>query len=274
MSGITFLLIGFALAAFPAPADSAPGTCDPLKAEKLLRLEKHAAAIEAVKSCGDGIRANRAKGLAYHDLYVPDSAVAFLKMAFQAGARDDAVLTSLGEAFLWKKDFRSAGEVLDLVKDKEGPASLKVIARKHEILGEFTEAVRLYDLAIDREQLPYGTMERKAIILSWMKKYDEAIAQFDAILKEKIVSRPLKIRCRIRKAEVLSWTGKFDEAVAGLDAVLALDKRNVDARLVKGKVLEWKGEYRPARKVYEEVLRLEPANDQAKLRLEKLAWVE
>ena len=248
--------------------------CDLKKSDQLSRQGRNSNALEALAGCGDDPVAMKTKGLIYHDLYAPDSTVFYLKKAFEKGLHDDGLLTALAEAFLWKKDFRSAKDVMESVKDKGSASFLKVTARKHEILGEFGDAVKAYDQAIALEKLPYGTMERKAIILSWMKKFPESIAQFDAILNVKVVSRPLKIRCMIRKAEVQSWQNQFDLALAGLNKALVMDKQNIDARLVKAKVLEWKGDFKSAKPIYVEILKMQPTNDQAKLRLEKLAWVE
>jgi tetratricopeptide (TPR) repeat protein len=241
---------------------------------RLSQQGKFPAALAAVKGCGEGPATAKARGIAYYGLYQADSAIVYLKKAWEGGEQEDAVGLPLSEVLLWKKDFRSAAELMEKVKDKEGPAYLKVLARKHEILGEFPEAVKLYDRVIAREKLPYGSMERKAIVLSWMKKYDESIGQFEAIIRVKVVSRPLKVRCMVRKAEVISWKGEFGPALAEADKALALDGKNVEARLVKGRILEWQGEYKPAQTLYREILKWEPDNNQAKLRLEKLSWIE
>lgn len=267
------LLLLAALCLF-SPVEASASPCDTGKVFKLLRQEKYVVALETLQPCGEDLHAAKARGIAFHGLFKADSSLANLKRAFDGGLRDDAVLVRLAETFLWKKDFRNAGIIMDQVKDKLAPAYLKVLGRKHEILGEFPEAIKLYDQVMAKEKLPYGTMERKAIVLSWMKEYDRSIEQFEAIIRDKAPSRPLKIRCLIRKAEVLSWKAQFDPGLAQLDKALAMDPKNVDARLVKGRILEWKGEYKPAQAVYREILGLEPANDQAKLRLEKLSWAE
>lgn len=255
-------------------AYSAALKCDLKRSESLWHAGRYPAALEAVQGCGENPQAQKIIGQIYHEQYAPDSAILYLKRAFDKGIHDDALLTALAEAFLWKKNFRNATEIMDAVKEKGSADYLKVIARKHEILGEFDQAVKAYDQAIALEKLPYGTMERKAIIFSWMKKFPESIALFDEILKVKIVSRPLKVRCMVRKAEVQSWQNQFDLALTGLDKALVLDSKNIDARLVKGRILEWKGDYAQARSIYQEIRKLEPGNDQVKLRLEKLAWAE
>jgi tetratricopeptide (TPR) repeat protein len=248
--------------------------CPPGKAAQLLKQGLHEKALAALKGCPADPATHKARGIAFHGLYQPDSAIHSLRLAHEGGLKDDEVLLPLAEALLWKKDFRAASEVADAVKAKEGAGYLKVMARKHEILGELDQAVAHYDKAIALEKLPYGTLERKAMVLSWMKKFDESIAIYDGILKEKVVSQGLKVRCLIRKAEVMSWKNEFDPALAELDKALAKDRKNLEARLVKGRILEWKGEYKPAKALYAEILALAPDNEQAKLRLEKLSWVQ
>lgn len=262
-------------AAAGGPASAAKAAaCKVDRAEKLVLQGRYEAALEALKPCPSEPRTKRAKGMAFHGLFQPDSAIANLKGAFESGLKDDGVLLPLSESFLWKKDFRNAAMIMEGIKDKQSANYFKVVARKHEILGELPLAVEFYDKAIALEKLPYGTMERKAIVLSWMKKFDESLALFDSIIKVKIVSKPLKVRCLVREGEVLSWKGEFDPAIAKLQKALALDKGNLDARFVKGRILEWKGEYKPAKAVYQEILGLSPGHEQAKLKLEKLSWVE
>ena len=255
-------------------AHGASGACDPTRSESLSEQGRYEAALEAVKSCGTDAHASLAKGLAFHGLYRPDSALFHLKRAFDQGLRGDGVRVPLAEALLWKRDFRNAADLLSGVQDKNAPSYLKVLAHQHEILGEFPEAVAVYDRLIAMEKLPYGSMERKGIVLSWMKRFDEAIAQFDAVIRSARASAPLKIRCRIRKAEVLSWKGRLDDAQAELDRVLASDSRNVEARMVKGKILEWKEKYALAAAEYRKILEVDPSNAQATLRLERVSWAD
>lgn len=270
---ITRILNRFVLA-FVGCAALVQAACPPDKAAKLLKQGSHEKALAALKACPADAATHKARGIGHHGLYQPDSAIHYLRLAHDAGLKDDEVLLPLAEALLWKKDFRAATQVADAVKDKEGAGYLKVMARKHEILGELDQAVAHYDKAIALEKLPFGTMERKAMVLSWMKKFDESLGIYDAILKEKVVSQGLKVRCHIRKGEVLSWKNDFASALAELDKALAKDGKNLEARLVKGRILEWKGEYKPAKALYGEILTLSPNNEQAKLRLEKLSWAE
>lgn len=253
---------------------SVAASCPLDRADKLARQGRFEAALEALKSCPSEPKVHRIRGIGYHGLFKSDSAIAQLKAAFEAGLKDDGVRLPLAEAFLWKKDFRNAALVMDGIKNRTSADYFKLVARKHEILGDMEEAVKLYDKAIALEKLPYGTLERKAIVLSWMKRFDESIAVFDAILKVKVVSRPLKVRCLVRKAEVMSWKGELDPALAQLQRALALDKGNLEARFVKGRILEWKGDYQAAKAVYKDVLSLSPGQEQAKLKLDKLSWVE
>jgi tetratricopeptide (TPR) repeat protein len=248
--------------------------CPSDKAAKSLKQGQYEKALASLEACPADPTTHKARGIAHHGLFHPDSAIHYLRLAHDAGLKEDEVLLPLAEALLWKKDFRAATQVADAVRGKEGAGYFKVMARKHEILGELDQAVAHYDKAIALEKLPYGTQERKAMVLSWMKKFDESIKLYDAIIAEKVVSQGLKVRCLIRKAEVLSWKNEFAPALAELEKALAKDRKNLEARLVKGRILEWKGEYKAAKALYGEILALSPDNEQAKLRLERLSWVE
>ncbi len=250
-------------------------TCEYTKAIRQAELGNHQASLKILERCpADDSVSHFWKGLNYHALYQPDPSLLHLKKAYGQGIRNDTLLIKLAEVFLWKKNFREASRLTEQVIDKRHPEFLKVKARHHEILGEFAEAIKLYDLAIAKEKLPYETMARKATVLSWAKDYDGAIALFTEIISAKKVLPPLRKNCLIRRAEVVSWKKDFVAALADLDAVLKMDKQNSEAILLKGKILEWQGEYLSAKKLYAEILSFDAENDQAKMRLEKLEWVK
>lgn len=250
---------------------AAAGVCDEAAARKLLQQEKPEAAAQKVVDCKEG---SPVKGLVHHALYEGDQAILHLKKAFDAGNREDDVLLALADALLWKKDFRTSLRVMQEVKDTTSVGWLKVNARKHEFLGEFDRALALYEKVIPREKLPYGSMERKALLLSWNKDFDASIAEYTRILDSKVASEGQKLRCRIQRAEVMAWNKEFEKALVELDKVLSQQPGNAEAGLVKGRILEWSGRYSEAKKTYQEILNRNPGHEQAKLRLEKVGWAD
>lgn len=242
---------------------------------KLIRDHKYDRAISLLENSRlDPQDYNRLKGFTYYGLYNPDSTIFYLEKSYHNNIQDDDVLIKFAQALLWKKNYKDASPLLEKVKNKSNPEYLKVLANKYEILGDYTKAIRYYDIVIKNEKLPYGTMERKAILLSWMKQFDDAIILLNKIIKTKKVSKPLRLRCKIKKAEILSWKKEFDEAIKILDELLKTDKKNIPARLVKAQILEWTGKYKDAKDIYKEVLLIDPNNYKAKRELEKLLWVK
>lgn len=225
------------------------------------------------KSTFEPAVADKYKGQIYYGLYNPDSAIFYLEKTYRNGTRDDATIIAFSQALLWKKNFKDASSLLKQVQDKTDLDYLKVRANQHELLGEFKDALKIYDKIIPVEELPYGTMERKAILLSWMKKFDASIALFDDIINTEVVSEPLRVRCLVKKAEVISWKKEFDKAIEILDDVVAKDPKNTSARFVKAQIFEWLGKYKDAKNLYKDILLVDKDNVEAKWKLEKLLWV-
>lgn len=217
--------------------------------------------------------ADKYKGQIYYGLYNPDSAIYYLEKTYRNGIQDDATIIAFSQALLWKKNFKDASSLLKQVQDKSDLDYLKVRANQHELLGELKDALKIYEKVIPAEELPYGTMERKAILLSWMKKFDASIALFDKIIDTEIVSEPLRVRCLVKKAEVIAWKKDFDTSIEILDAVVEEHPKNTAARFVKAQIFEWLGKYKDAKNLYKDILLVDKENVEAKWKLEKLLWV-
>ena len=202
--------------------------------EKLIDDEKFEKALALIhKTKISSKKTNLYKGIIYHGMYKPDSAIYYLKKSYKANIRTDEVLIKLSHALLWKKKVKETDRLLSKVKDKNALEFMKVLAYKHEVMGELKKALSIYDDIIKREKLPYGTMERKAIVLSWDKQYDASIKLLDKIIDTKIVSKPLRVRCLIHKAKVQSWKLKFNDALESLNAALKTDPKNSTAKSMK-----------------------------------------
>lgn len=211
-------------------------------------------------------------GLVHHGLYQADSVLAVLGPLHRAARADDRAVLALAEAFLWKKDYRNAQALLDAYPRKEDLGYLRVLATQMELVNRHQEALALWDRIIAADPKPWGAMERKAIVLSWRKRFDESIALFAKVAGSAAASGPLRLRCRVRKAEVVAWNGDLDGSLRVLDSILVEHPRHLDASLQKGQVLEWKGRYPEAKAVYSAILQKRPDHATARLRLEKLGW--
>ena len=181
---------------------------------------------------------------------------------------------ALAEASLWKKDHKTALSVVNQLVAADAPEALRVRAMIFEQLGRLTEALALYERAIAGLKQPWGAMERKGQVLSWLKRFDDAIAVFRQIVSSQGASGGLKRRCRVHIAEITAWRKDFDGALAQLAALLAEEPRDVAALLLKGQILEWNGRYAEAKQTYSKVLTIDSNHREARLRLDKLLWVK
>jgi tetratricopeptide (TPR) repeat protein len=248
--------------------------CDTDVIRMRIRGDDFNLALSELKACSQAKEYPRLIGLAYHGLFYPDSAMIFLKSAYRSGFRDDEVLIALADAWLWQKNSREAVPLLNQVQDKSTPTYLKAMAARYEVQGDFTKALALYDRAIAMEKKPFIAQFRKAMLLSWMKRFDESIELYTYIMDINSVPIALKLRCRMQRAEVMSWKKDLPMAEREFRDVLRKDKRNVFARLRLGEVLEWQSRFKEAQDQYKEVLIIDPENQAAKKKLKDLLWVK
>lgn len=216
----------------------------------------------------------RLLGLVHHGAYRPDSVLAVLGPLHKAGEADDRVVLALAEAFLWKKDYRNAQALLDGFPRKEDLAYLRVQATQMELVNRHADALAIWDRVIARDPRPWGAMERKAIVLSWTKRFEESVALFSKVIDAPKASEPLRLRCRVRRAEVQAWNRDLDGALLGLRQILASRPDHAEAALLQGQVFEWQGRFPEAKATYTALLQKRPDHAGARLKLERLGWVE
>jgi tetratricopeptide (TPR) repeat protein len=255
------------------------------KAAQALRVDEYETALASLGSCVQNAETWRLKAVAYYRLFNADSAAAYFSKAIAQGTADDALRINFGEVLLWKKEFKKAGEMLEGVTDKAGLPYRKVYALRLEMLGKFDEAVAFYDSMIAVEKQPWNSMVRKGEVLSWQKKFNEAIALFTTVSTAENAPKSLRMYALIRRAEVKAWQKESSFALNELDKVISMDAnpalaqrpvkdRIIEALKLKGTILEWNGKYKEAKDTYKNMLLIDPDNKRAKLLLEKILWVK
>jgi tetratricopeptide (TPR) repeat protein len=236
---------------------------------------KYAQGLEWLGAHGKStVEHDRYRGLFHHGLGQPDAVLKYLVPVYRARPSDDAVALALAEASLWKKDYKTALQLIDQLQAKDAPEALRVRGMVLEQAGRLPEALALYERAIPRLALPWGALERKAQVLSWLKRFEEASATYAKVAASAQASIELRRRCRVRMAEITAWQKDFPGALAQLDTLLAEEPRLIDALLLRGQILEWQGEFAQAKRAYSRVLAIDAGQRQARLRLDKLLWVE
>lgn len=94
-----------------------------------------------------------------------------------------------------------------------------------------------------------------ARLLSYVKRYDEAIQEYEKVLKE----RPGLEEARVEMAKVLFWKGKPDEALALLRRI-SIEKLDEETRILLADLYVIKKQYDQAEPIYRKYLE-KHAND-------------
>ncbi|HTM44626.1 MAG TPA: tetratricopeptide repeat protein [Polyangiaceae bacterium] len=261
-----------------AQAELSSSPLDAAEANKLAQFldqAQYKEGLEWLKSFGHGgAEEQRYAGLFHHGLAQPDETLSDLVPVFRAHPADDVVALAIAEASLWKKDYKTATTLLGQLRSADAPEALRVKGLLFEQAGRLTEALEAYDRAIPQLKLPWGTLERKAQVLSWLKRFDEARNVYAQVANSTAASIALRQRCRVRMAEITAWNKDFDGALDQLNQLLQETPRSVDALLLKGQIMEWQGQFTDAKRIYSSILEFEPSQADARLRLDKLLWVK
>jgi tetratricopeptide (TPR) repeat protein len=257
-----------------ADSGGAVATAEAPPLEKFLHDRKYREGLEWLRSFGKGTaEENRYRGLFHHGLAQPDDALRYLMPVYRARPQDEVVALAVAEASLWKKDYKTAVTIVGQLREPEAADALRVRGMVFEQAGRLKEALELYERAIPKLALPWGAMERKAQVLSWLKRFDEAASTYAKVVASKEASVELRRRCRVRMAEIAAWKKDFDAALSQLAKLLAEEPRLTDALLLKGQILEWQGEFAEAKRAYSRILEIDAGHGEARLRLNKLLWV-
>jgi tetratricopeptide (TPR) repeat protein len=241
----------------------------------LLEQRKYDEGLKWLSAFGKGgAEEDRYRGLFHHGLAQPGPALQYLLPVYRANPGDDTVALALAETSLWKKDYKTATTVLGQLQSAEAPEALRVRALLFEQAGRLPEALNLYDRAIPQLKQPWGAMERKAQVQSWLKRFDEAGATYAKVIGSRQASLGLRQRCRVRQAELTAWKKDLDGALGQLAVLLKEDPRLTDALLLNGQILEWKGDFAGAKQSYSRILAVDATHAEARLRLDKLLWVK
>lgn len=236
--------------------------------------ELESSRVAAVQMDEASLSEQRERGLHHHGLVEPDAALENLLPVYRADRADDIVALAVAEASLWKKDSATALLVLGQLRAPDAPEALRVRGLMLEQTLRLEEAIEIYNRAIPRLDKPWGTLERKAQVLSWLKRFDEARSIYAVVAESRQASLGLRQRCRLRMAELSAWKEDLDGALAELRGLLESEPDLVDALLLAGQILEWQGEFSSAKQTYSRILGLDPQHAAARARLDRLLWVD
>jgi len=128
--------------------------------------------------------------------------------------------------------------------------------------GDHEAALELYDQVLDASPEDFQALLRTAKILSWNRRFDEAIERYDRAIA---VNRDRE--ALLGRARTLSWDRRFAEARVGFRTLLRKDATDIDAQLGLARTYAWSGRSPQAREAYQGVLDIDPGNLDARIGL-------
>lgn len=123
--------------------------------------------------------------------------------------------------------------------------------------------------SVSREDIPdWQARWELARVLSYVKRYDESIAEYDKLLKEK----PTLYEARAEMANVFFWQGKNAEALKVLEQIPATGITGNTSLLLADLYVIQK-QYEKAETLYKEYLAKHPNENKVRLKLaQTLSW--
>lgn len=109
-----------------------------------------------------------------------------------------------------------------------------------------------------------------ARLLSYMKRYDESIAEYEQVLKQK----PDMLPAKAELARVLFWSGQTDKAFKMLQPI-PLDDLDDQSRQVMADLYTARKDYTQAESIYQSYLKAHPDDLKVRLKLaDLLSWTK
>ncbi len=109
-----------------------------------------------------------------------------------------------------------------------------------------------------------------ARILSYMKRYDESISEYEKVLKEK----PDALSAKVELARVFFWSGQTEKAFRMLQPI-PLEALDDQSRQVLAELYTARKDYTQAESIYQSYLKAHPDDLKVRLKLaELLSWTK
>lgn len=239
MKMIATILLGATIAA-------AAGKTEEVVVQLLEDGQFSQAQAEVKKSLPKGDELVRFEGFLYHGAGMADSALLYLRKAYEATPKDPRVSLRLAEVLLWKKDFVHARALVDAVSVRD----------------------------VEKDPRPWEPGTRRANLYLYLQQLPQAQEGFQAVASNPGTPPSWAMTVRVYRAQIAAWQKDFSRSIQLADSVLQTVPGQVQASLIKGEVLEWQGNYADARATYTSALQKHPDDWQLRQRLEKLSWVK
>lgn len=125
------------------------------------------------------------------------------------------------------------------------------------------------DMGFPREELPdWKVRWELAKVLGYVKRYQEALSEYEKLLKEK----PDLLEAKIEMAKILYWSGQQNKALK-VFATVPLDRLDEDEKITMADIYTAIKQYKKAEPIYREFLERHPENLRIRLKFaEILSW--
>jgi len=129
--------------------------------------------------------------------------------------------------------------------------------------GDNANALDLYDEVLADDPGNIHALLRSGMLLSWDRKYDEALARYDRALTRE----PRNEAVLLERGKVLLWSRRYDDAIASFDLVLKQNPKAPWALCGTAQAYAWRGQNAKARPYYERALAADPDLKEAQMGL-------
>ncbi len=120
--------------------------------------------------------------------------------------------------------------------------------------GEFEEAIKFYDKALEIDSQDIVALANKGTALDQLGRYKEAIECFDKVLEV----NPKDVEALNNKGSSLIRLGKYDEAIKHFEDALSISPHNFITHYNRGLALGKLGKFEEAISSYDEALKIVP----------------
>ena len=180
----------------------------------------------------------------------------------QARLYRGAARAALGDSLLASGDYLEALRHYDGAIDPDKPDALQLYraAAALEGVGNANAALAKYNEAIKADpKLALAYYGRGILLATRERGYNRAIADFDRVL----TLEPANTRALVHRGEAYSQVGDFGRALADLNRAIQLDARDPGALVARGLVQQRRGRLDLALADFDAALKIHPRDQQA-----------
>ncbi|UCD55745.1 MAG: tetratricopeptide repeat protein [Candidatus Omnitrophota bacterium] len=183
---------------------------------------------------------------------------------------DDEIRKLLGEAYIMAEDYESA-EAEYRKALKEDPKNIAARIGLADILSwqkKYADAIALYDEVLGEEENVKIRLQ-KARILGWARKYDKSLKEYRKILDmeyDKLVKLEMN-------AKTAYWANRVEEAIFYYKELIEKDPGNLEARFDLSQIYSYQSMWKEAEAEYKHILHVAPTHFRAEDALQKTGLI-